>query len=116
MSIYTNNYIPEFVPQNRFWFERDELMTCYDQMCENFFLRDTNKYFKETKIIKFDITHRGACGEKVPKELLKHYQTVLEQRILQYSKSDQNKILSSAFRKNRSDLFFEKNVFNHFKK
>ena len=43
------------------------LLTWYNQhKCENF-LRDTDKHFKEAKIISFDIIHWGARGEIVPK-------------------------------------------------
>lgn len=72
---------------------------------------------KETNIINFDIIHREAQDEKVSDELIKYYQTIWELRILKYPKSEQNKILSSSFRTDRPDLFFEKNiVLNHFKK
>ena len=54
-------------------------------------------------------------GENVPEELLKKYQTVKEKRTKQYPK-EHKKILSSAFRTDRSDIYFEKNIVrDHFK-
>ena len=48
-------------------------------------------------------------GEEVLKSLLKEYQSLNDEAILKYPESDQNKILSSAFRKDREDIYFEKN-------
>ena len=47
-------------------------------------------------------------GEEVPKSLLKEYQTLSDEAVLKYPESDQNKILSSAFGKDREDIYFEK--------
>ena len=117
MSNCVNNYVLEYFPKDLLWYERDGLMTWYDQVkCENF-LRDTGKHFKEAKIINFNIIHQEARGEKVPEEVLKHYQTLQDHRVRQYSEPDQRKILSSAFRTDTKDLFFKrKTVLNHFKK
>ena len=41
-------------------------MTWYDeQKCEDF-LRDTDKHFKEAKIINFDVIYREIRGKVVP--------------------------------------------------
>ena len=106
MSNCVNNYVLEYFPKDLLWYERDGLMTWYDQVkCENF-LRDTDKHFKEAKVINSDIIHQEARGEKVPEEVLKHYQTLQDHRVRQYSEPDQKKILSSAFRTDTKDLFF----------
>ena len=47
-------------------------------------------------------------GEEVPKSLLKEYQTLSDEVVLKYPESDQNNILSSAFQKDREDIYFEK--------
>ena len=83
-------------------------MTWYDQRkCEGF-LRDTNKHFKEAKIINFDIIYREIRGEVVPPDLLKFYQTMNEKTISQYPSSEEDNICSSAFRTDRKDIYFEK--------
>lgn len=65
-----NNCVPIYVPRNLPWYEKDGLMTWYDQCkCEDF-LRDTNKDIRETKIVNFDIIHKEFCGDKVPKSLI----------------------------------------------
>ena len=83
-------------------------MTWYDQRkCEDF-LRDTSKHFKEAKIINFDIIYREICGEVVPQDLLKFYQTMNEKTISQYPSSEEDNIRSNAFRTDRKDIYFEK--------
>ena len=84
-------------------------MTWYDQdKCADF-LKDTNKHFREAKIIIFDIIHKKCRGEVVPPDLLKYYQTINENAV--------SEIHSSAFVTDRKDLFFEKETIKkHLKK
>ena len=80
----------------------------YDQgKCEEF-LRDTDKHFKDAKIINFDIMHRQVQGQKIPSDILKYYQTVNDKAVSAYPTNDQDKILGSAFRTDWEDNFFEK--------
>ena len=111
-----NNYVPEYMSFNLPWYERDGLMTWFDQRkCEEF-LRDSEKHFKDTKIVNFDFIYREIRGEKVPKDLLKKYQTVTEERTKKYPKEKQNEFLSHAFRAERPDIYFDKKIIhNHFK-
>ena len=100
-----NSYVPKSVPKDLPWYERDGLMTWYNQTkCEDF-LRDTNKHFQEAKRVNFDIIHRQCYGEEVPKHLLKQYQTVDDKSVSEYSTSDQDKILPSSFCADRKDIF-----------
>ena len=85
-----NSYVPKFVPKDFPWYERGGLMTWYDQMKYEDFLRDTNKHFQEVKRVDFDIIHRQCRGEEVPKHLLKQYQTVDDKSVLEYSTSEQD--------------------------
>ena len=112
-----NTYVPKFVPKNLPWYECHGLMTWYGQIkCEDF-LRDTDQHFQQAKIINFDIIHRECCGEEVPKDLLKQYQTVNDKSFSDYPTPEQDQILSSAFRTDREDTFFEKKtVKKHFSK
>ena len=78
----------------------------YDQIkCEDF-LRDTDQRFQQAKIINFGIIHRERRGEEVPKDLLKHCQTVNDKSVSDYSTPEQDQILSSAFRTDREDYLF----------
>ena len=109
-----NNYVPKDVPRDLPWYEQDGLMTYNDQVkCEEF-LRDSDNYFKTVRIINFDVIWREVASEKVPEELLKHYQN---ERVKKYPKNDQDKFLGGAFHTRRRDIFCEKDVvLNHFKK
>ena len=78
-----NNYVPEFVPQDLLWYERDGLMTYYNQV---------KCHLKTAKIINFDIIRREAAGEKVPDELLKKYQTVQNELVSTHPKNDQKNV------------------------
>ena len=73
MSNCVNNYVPDFVPQDLSWYERNGLMTWYEQIkCENF-VCNIDKHFKEVNVINLDIIHREARGENVPDDLLRYY-------------------------------------------
>ena len=92
-----NNYVPEYVPTDLLWYEPDGLMTWYDQVkCEEF-LRDSDKHFKMEKVINFDIIRREVSGEKVPDEVLKKYQTIQNERVSKYPKSDKKNFLAVLF-------------------
>lgn len=71
-----NNYIPEYVPPNLLWYDRDGLITWYNQRkCEEF-LKNPKEHFDNTKIVNFGIIRREAKGKTIPEDLLKKYQTV----------------------------------------
>ena len=53
-----HTYVTNFVPNDISWYERDGLMTWYNKCKCDDFLRDTDKHFKEVKIVNFDIIHR----------------------------------------------------------
>ena len=71
-----NNYIPPFVPQNLKWYERDGLMTWYDQTKCKEFLQNLDNHFENTKIINFDIISKKARGKEIPQSTLKTDQTI----------------------------------------
>lgn len=86
------------------------VMRWYDETkCEDF-LRDNTKHFQQARIINFDIICREFCGEEVPKDILKHYQTVNNKSVSEYPAVEQDEILSSAFRTDRKDFFESKTV------
>ena len=65
-----NPYVPKFMAKNLPWYERDRLMIWHNQgKCDDF-LRDTDKHFRQAKIVNFDIIHRQCYGEETPKDLL----------------------------------------------
>ena len=76
----------------------------YDQCKCDDFLRDTDQHFNREKIINFDIIHRECNGEEVPKDLLKHYQTLNDKAISDYPETELDRILSSAFGTDQTDF------------
>ena len=72
------------------------------------FLEDSNKHFREKKIVNFDFIYKFIRGEKIPEDDLKKNQTIQNTRVKQYPQKDQDKFLSAAFRTDRRDLYFEK--------
>ena len=88
-----NTYVPQYVSDNLKWYERDSLLTWYNQCKCQDFLRYSDAHFKETKLVNFDIIHRMCRGEEVPQNVLKQYQTVGYEDILKYPETEQNKLL-----------------------
>ena len=111
-----NNYIPEYIPDDLPWYERDELMKCIDNLKCDKFLENPDEHFKKANIINFDRIHRQTKREKIPDENLKKYQTVQHDRVKKYPKKDQNNFLSSVFfilKKKLSITTFLKDVKNN---
>ena len=114
-----NNYIPEYIPRNLKWYERDGLLTYIDKLKCNpdKHSEDPDKRFKETKIINFETIHKQARSEKISDKFFFKNQTITKKRTRLYPKKEQNKFLSSAFRTNRKDIYFQEEVINdHFLK
>ena len=114
-TIYTNTFIPEYVPDNLKWYERDGLDTWYKKNKCGEFLEDTDCYFHTAQIINFDIIRNQ---KQLPKNKLEQYQTVNYDTIKKYPLSEQARITSSIFRSiDRSDLHVTPTVVkNHFHK
>ena len=114
-TIYTNTYIPEYVPDNLKWYERDGLDTLYKKNKCDEFLEDTDRYFHTAQIINFDIIGNQ---KQLPKNKLKQYQTVNYDTIKKYPFVEQARITSSIFQSiDRSDLHVMPTVVkNHFNK
>ena len=106
LLIHIPKYVPQYVPDNLKWYERDSLLTWYYQCkCEDF-LRNTDAHFKEAKTVNFDIIHGMCKGEEVPKKVFKQYQTVGHEDVLKYPETKENKIFPSAFRTDRKGIFW----------
>ena len=108
----TNKYVPEFVPSDLKWYERDGLMTWYYQVkCEQF-LKDVNKHFSETKIVNFDVFNKSIKGEEISEGVLRDYETVHKKVVFNYSIHQREKIMSAALRSSiqRNDVFISKEL------
>ena len=114
-GIYTNTYIPEYVPDDLKWYERNGLDTWYNKNKCNEFLEDTDRYVHTTQIINIDIIRNQ---KQLPTNKLKQYQTVNYDTIKKYPFSEQARITSSILRNiDRSHLHVTQTVVkNHFHK
>ena len=66
--------------------------------------------------MNFDIIYKSIRGERIPENDFKNYQTIKMDRVKKYPKKEQTNFLSAAFRADRKDLYFEKEVVQkHFK-
>ena len=66
-------------------------------------------------MVNFDIIYESIRDEKVSENDLKKYQAVQDNRVKQYSQEHRDKFLSAAFRRDRKDFYFEKEVIqSHF--
>ena len=95
-KIFVNKYIPEAVPSNLKWCERDGLLTYIDQRKYERFNSDPDKYLEKAQVINFDIIHNRCRGDYQTYSD-KHYQTVVL--------SDSNKYVSKRTKKSHRCLF-----------
>ena len=111
MAKCNNKYIPEYVPKNLKWYERDGLETWYLQNKCNDFINNTDEHFKQMKITNFDIIKNNVSTEN-----LKQYQTLDHHEIMQYLPQLREQICSSIFRNaNRKDMHIKKEtIYEHF--
>ena len=109
-----NKYVPDFVPNDLKWYERDGLLTWYDQIkCERF-LEDPDRHFNNTKIVNFDIINKCVRREEVSEQTLRNYQTVQKKEVFEYAIKDREKIMSAALSScvKRNDVFVSKELVN----
>ena len=110
-----NKYVPEYVPSNLKWFERDELLTYIDELKYSKFSRDPDKYLKEVEVLNFDMIH-ARCRDDKQSVTDKQYQTVASNDLKNMSQKGKKKDVSACIRSNRKDLFVEKKLsFDHFR-
>ena len=109
----TNNYIPPFVPQDLKWYERNGLMTWYDQTKCKEFLKNLDNHFENMKIINCDIINKKAKGEEIPQSTLKTYLTIPKKKpVYEYPPEEREKVVSAGFRSTlkRNDVFVSKDL------
>ena len=105
MSINENNYVPKYIPPE----ERDFLSYLDDLKYEKY-MEDPDTYFKNIKIINFDIIRNQILGEPMRKPI-ETYQTVHDADLVKYTPKAKEKFVSSAMRNQdhtRQLIYFEK--------
>ena len=113
MSINKNNYVPKYTPLE----ERDFLSYLDDLKYERYVM-DPDAYFKNVKIINFNIIWNQLLGEPMHKPI-ETYQTAHEADLTKYTPNVKEEFVSSAMRKQddtMQPIYFEKStVRNHFR-
>ena len=103
-----NKFVPKYFSNDLKWYERDSLDTWYLQNKCNDFLNDTDKQFKQTKIINFDMIKNNSSKQK-----RKQYQTLDHHEIMHYPLQLRVQICFSLFRNgNRKDMHIKKETIN----
>lgn len=73
---HTSSYALPFVPQDLKWYEKDKLMTWYDQgKCKDF-LQDLDSHFENSNIINLHIINKQDRDEEICQTTLKNYQAI----------------------------------------
>ena len=113
-KIPVNKYIPEVVPSNLKWFERDGLLIYIDQLKYERFISDPDKYLEKANVIKFEMIHNRCRGD--PRTYSnKHYQTVVNFDVKKMSKKERKKAVGACLHTERKDIFVEKKLaLSHF--
>lgn len=84
-------YVPGFVPNDVKWYERDGLLTWYDQMKYERFLEDVDNHFANIKIVNFEIINKWIKGKEVSEGTLRNYQTVQKAEVFGYPIEERDK-------------------------
>ena len=96
-NIVANKYILPYQSNNIPWYERDGLMTyMYALKCKRF-LEKTDEHFENVEIVNFDLIYQRSRHNPLVNSV-KDYKTAEKKFLKGYSKKNQNKALSSAFR------------------
>ena len=109
---YTNKCVPELIPSDLRWYERDGIMTWYDQVKSEQFLEDVNKHFSETKIVNFDMINKSIKGEEISEGLLRDYQTVHKKQVFNHPIHQREKTMYAVLRSSiqRNDVYISKEL------
>ena len=107
-----NVFIPQYIPNDLKWFERDGLDTWYLKNKSDEFLQNTDLHFKQRKIVNFDYIKNG-----IDEINFKQYNQIDHEEIKKYPIEHQKQIMSSMFRNaNRKYMVIQKRtVDEHFK-
>ena len=105
-----NKYVPRFAQHSELpWYERDGLLSYIDALkCEEF-LKDTDCHFKTVQVVNFDIIHHECRGDPLQGSY-KEYQTINKKDMDNYSSNSKKKIVNSAIRSDRKDVFIDKKI------
>ena len=112
MSIYKSKYLPRYVPPE----ERD-FFSYLDQLKYEETVNNTDNYFRNVKVINFDLMHHECRGDPLEKDTKEHF-AIQNKDFTKYPKTDKKAVIGSALRNQnntKQPIFIQKAaVLNHF--
>ena len=109
-----NKYIPEVVPSNLKWFERDGLFTYIDQLKYESFISGPDKYFEKAEVTNFEMIH-NRCRANPRTVSDKNYQTVASFDVKRMPQKERKRAICASLRTERKYFFVEKKLsLSHF--
>ena len=103
------SYIPRYVKDNLKWYEKEGLITYFDQLKYKEFKKDRDAYINETKITNFDIIHHECRGDKLEKTIKEH-NTIKKEKLKQLPPSEKYAAVAACFRSSNKNIVVEKSV------
>ena len=103
-----NRFVSTFVPNDLPRYQRDGLMTWYEQVKYQEFLQNTDSHFQNLHILSFDIINSNG---KIDVDKLKQYQTIDHHEIMTYPPEIREQIMSSIFCAKRPGMYVKKKQF-----
>ena len=89
-----NRFVPTYVPNDLPWYERNRLMTWYEQVKCQGFLQNTDSHIQNLQILNFDIIDSNG---KIYVDKLNQYQTIEHHEIMAYPPEIREQIMPSIF-------------------
>ena len=103
-KIFANIYVPECVSENWSCYERDGLMTYFDQLKWKEFIFDPDAPIKNNKVTNFKKIHAQFRGTPYTHSD-QFYQTVREKNVAKMPQKDRKKTVATCWRSERKDIF-----------
>ena len=104
-----SSYIPPYIKDNLKWYEKEGLITHFQQREYQEFKRNRDAYINETKILNFDIIHHICRGDKLEKTIKEH-NTVKKERLKQMPPSEKYAAVAACFRSSNKNIIVERSI------
>ena len=104
-----SSYIPPYIKDNLKWYEKEGLITYFQQREYQEFKKNRDGYINETKILNFDIIHHMCRGDKLEKTIKEH-NTVKKERLKQMPPSEKYAAVAACFRSSNKNIIMERSI------
>ena len=104
-----SSYIPPYIKDNLKWYEKEGLITYFQQREYQEFKRNRDAYINETKILNFYIIHHICRGDKLEKTIKEH-NTVKKERLKQMPPSEKYAAVAACFRSSNKNIIVERSI------